>query len=194
MGVAPEEGRLYAGPAHRWRLPDASSPLSFTLTAFSAFVVASEAVLIAYEYLVIGTMRAGTARALGVAGAVLFLAANAKTVALALRRVSDDALTGFVDLVLSVLWKAHFFLAPLALLTLGLFLLLTPVPQPPFFHVAYGVLLWQAASGILAREALPAPGDRAMVGRRARSTHRQPAVFLLLAVLVVAGLVDAAFP
>ncbi len=194
MGLGREEGRLYHGPAHRWRLPHPRSHLSFWLAALGATVVAGELALVAYEYLVIGRMRAGTAQVFGVAGATLFAAANVKSVALALGRVADDGLTGLIETTLPGLWKLHFWLGPLALFSLGLFLVVTPVAQPPFYLVAYGVLLWQATSGLLAREALPVPGAPKALGRIARATHRQPGVFVFLAVLAAAGWVDSVFP
>jgi len=189
-----EEGRLYRGPPHRWRLPGPGSPLSFALAALAVFLVALELALVAYDYLALGLMRAGTAQLIGAAGVALLLAANAKSLALALARVADDALLALIDRSLPALWRLHFWIAPLALFSFGLFLLVTPVRQPPFYHVAFGVLLWQAGSGLMAREALPVPGGRAPVGRVARSAHRQPAVFVLLAVLVTAGFVDSVFP
>jgi hypothetical protein len=158
------------------------------------FVVAAELALLAYEYTFIGTMRAGTARVFGLAGVVLFLAASAKSVALALARVASETLAGFLDIVTPGLWKFHFWLGPLSLLSLGIFLLVTPVRQPAFYHVAYGVLLWRGLSGVLAREALPLRGARQAAGRMARASHRQPGVYVLLLVLVVAGFVDASFP
>jgi len=69
-----------------------------------------------------------------------------------------------------------------------------PVPQPPFYHVAYGVLLWQAASGLLAREALPLRGRTKSTGLAARAAHHQPSVYVLLTVLVLAGFIDSLFP
>jgi hypothetical protein len=189
-----EEGRLYHGPPHRWALPDTRSPVSFALAGFAAAVVLVELALVAYEYLFIGTMRPGTARLFGAAGIVLLIGASGKSVALGLRRVAGEALDGLIDTLMPSLWRAHFWLAPLAVLSFGLFLLATPTPQPPFYHVAYGVLLWQGASGLLACEALPVPAARTSTGRAARAAHHQPAVYVVLAVLVVAGFVDAAFP
>jgi hypothetical protein len=192
--VVEEERRLYEGPAHRWELPVAARPASFALLVVAAWAVAVEAVLVVGELLVHGYVLADTARGFAAAGIVFLVLGNLKTVLLAVGREANEALTGLLDIVLPRLWLAHFWLNPLGVLSLGLFLLFAPRAQPPFYYIAYGVLLWQTASGLAAREAVPLRGDRAHLGRTARAAHHQPVVYVLLLVLVAAGFVDALFP
>ncbi len=194
MGVGEEAPRLYEGPAHVWKAPDPRAPLAFALFAFLCIVVFTELVFAAAELALYGKVLAPTARAFAFVGVVLLLAGNAKSVALALYRQAGDTLEGLVGIVLRRLWALHFWLNPLGLFSLGMFLAFAPRVQPPFYYVAYGVLLWQAMGGLLAREAVPLKGRTAPVGKAARAAHHQPAVYVLLAVLVAAGFVDSLFP
>lgn len=194
MGVDEEPARLYLGAPHAWRAPRRGRPISFILFGFAAFVVVSELLFAAVELALFGYVFPATARGFAALGLALLVAANLKSVLLPLRREANQALAGILDFALERLWLAHFWLNPLGLFSLGLFLLFAPVRQPPFYFIAYGVLLWQATSGLLAREALPVPGGRTAVGRAARSAHHQPAVYVLLAVLAIGGFVDSLFP
>jgi hypothetical protein len=193
MGIE-EPDRLYRGPPHAWRVPVRARPMSFLLFAVAALVVLVELFFVGAELGVHGRVLAPTARGFAILGIVLLIAANMKSIALALRREANESLAGLVDVALDRLWLMHFWLNPLGLFSLGLFLVFAPRAQPPFYYIAYGVLLWQAVGGLLAREAVPlksAKGERARVARRA---HHQPAVYVLLTVLVVVGWVDSIFP
>lgn len=194
MGVARDEERLYEGPPHRWALPLGARPLSFLLFAFASTVVVIELLFVAVELLVYGYILPPTARAFAVWGIVLLAAANTKSLVLALRRQANEPLGGALDFILDRLWLAHFWLNPLGLFSLGLFLLFAPRVQPPFYYIAYGVLLWQTATGLMGREAIPTPVRAEDPPRVARAAHHQPAIFVLLAVLLVAGFVDSLFP
>jgi len=193
VGVGEDE-RLYRGPPHRWQLPLGGRRTSFMLFAFSAFVVVVLLVFALAELAIHGYVLQATARGFALAGILLLLAANLKSIVLAVRREANEALKGILDVALDRLWLLHFWLNPLGLFALGLFLLFAPRVQPPFYYIAYGVLLWQAASGLLAREAVPVPGGRTQAGRLGRAAHHQPAVFVLLVVLAAAGFVDSLFP
>lgn len=194
MGVGEKTPRLYEGPAHAWKAPDPRSPLSFGLFGLASFVVFFEILFVAVELALYGFVFAATARAFAFVGVLLLFAANLKSVALALHRQAGDTLEGLVGVLLRRLWPLHFWLNPLGLFSLGMFLVFAPRGQPPFYYVAYGVLLWQAAGGLLAREAVPLRGREAPVAQGARAAHHQPAVFVLLIVLLAAGFVDSLFP
>lgn len=194
MGVGGSPPRLYQGPAHLWKAPDARAGLAFALFGFASLVVFTELLFAAVELALYRSVLPSTARAFGLVGVVLLLAANLKSVALALHRQAGDTLEGLVAIALRRLWALHFWLNPLGLFSLGLFLAFAPRAQPPFFFVAYGVLLWQAVGGLLAREAIPLKARTAPVGQAARAAHHQPAVFVLLVILAAAGIVDSIFP
>lgn len=194
MGVDDEPARLYLGPPHAWRAPVRGRPISFVLFGFAGFVVAAELLFVVVELALFGYIFPATARGFAALGLGLLVAANLKSILLPLRREANEALAGILDFVLERLWLAHFWLNPLGLFSLGLFLAFAPVPQPPFYFIAYGVLLWQAASGLLSREAVPVPGGRSAVAKVARAAHHQPSVFVLLAVLAIGGFVDSLFP
>jgi hypothetical protein len=193
MGVGDQE-RLYRGPPHAWHLPLRARPMSFLLFAFATFVVLVEGIFVGAELAIHGLVLAPTARGFALLGIVLLVAANLKTVALALRREANESLAGVVDVALDRLWLMHFWLNPLGLFSLGLFLVFAPRAQPPFYYIAYGVLLWQAVGGLMAREAVPLKATQGEAARVARRAHHQPAVYVLLTVLVVAGWVDSIFP
>lgn len=194
MGVRGEAPRLFEGPAHEWRVPDPRSPLAFGLLALACLVVFTELLFVGVELALHGFVSAGTARSFAFLGILLLLGGNAKSLALWLHRQAGDTLEGLVSVALRRLWALHFWLNPLGLFSLGLFLVFAPHAQPPFYYVAYGVLLWQAGGGLLAREAVPLRGREATVAQGARAAHRQPAVFVLLIVLLAAGFVDSLFP
>lgn len=193
MGVG-DERRLYEGPPHEWRPPVAGRTTSFILFGFTAWVVGVELFFVVGELIVNGFVVPGTARGFAAVGIICLVVANVKSFALPLHRAASDTLSGLMDIVMSRLWLAHFWLNPLGLFSLGLFLVWAPRAQPPFYYIAYGVLLWQAFSGLMGREAVPLRGNRQAIGRQARAAHHQPAVFVLLAILVAAGFVDSLFP
>jgi len=185
--------RIYRGEPHAWRMPGPERPVSFLLAGLAFTVVLAELLLALYDIVALGAVRAGTARLFAIAGLAFIVGGSLKSLAIILNRSASQTLGGMIDFAMPMLWKLHFWLMPLGLFSLGLFLLLTPLPQSPFYHIAYGVMLWQSLSGLLAREALPVPGGRAPVGRFARAAHHQPAVYVLLTVLVVVGFVDGLF-
>lgn len=194
MGLDEDEAALYRGEPHRWRRPAPDRPLAFLLFAVACACVLLELVAAGVEILLFGHVRVATARAFAILGIVALAVANIKSVVLALKPHATETLVGALDDLMRPLWSLHFWLNPLAVFSLGLFLLFAPRPQSPFYLVAYGVLLWQMFEGLLAREALPLPHRRLEVGRVARAMHRQPAIFVLLLVLVAAGFVDSLFP
>jgi len=194
VGVRGEARRLFEGPAHEWRVPDPRSPLAFFLLALSCIVVFTELLFVGVELALHGFVSAGTSRSFAFLGVLLLLGGNLKSLALWLHRQAGDTLEGLVTVALRRLWPLHFWLNPLGLFSLGLFLVFAPRAQPPFYYVAYGVLLWQAVGGLLAREAVPLGGREGQVAQGARAAHRQPPVFALLVVLVAAGFVDSLFP
>jgi hypothetical protein len=191
--VGPETPALYRGPEHRWQVPPPGRPWSLFLFALALFVLLVEGVLLAVDFLYYGFVRGQTARSCGATGVVLLVLANLKSIALALRRDANESLAGLIDLALRALWPLHFWLNPLGVVCLGLFLLVAPVAQPPFYYMAYGILVWQVALGLLARRAVPLKGAAPVVARIARASHSQPAIFVVLAVLVVAGFVSSLF-
>jgi hypothetical protein len=192
VGVS-EERRLYEGPPHAWQAPVRGRTTSFLLFAFASWVVAVELFFVAGEVLIHGRVLPATARGFAVVGLLCLVGANVKTVALVLSRHANEALAGLLDILVGRLWLAHFWLNPLGVFSLGLFFLGAP-PQPLFYGVAYGVLLWQTLSGLLAREALPLGARGKEAGRVARGAHRQGAVFVLLLVLAAGGFVDSLVP
>jgi len=163
---------------------------------FAATMVAAlvEIAAAALEVLLFGKVRLATARTFAIVGICAFALANIKSIVLSLKQHSTETLTDALEDFMRPLWSLHFWLNPLAVFSVGLFLLCTPRPQSPFYFVAYGVLLWQMLAGLLGREALPVPGRRGEIARIARATHRQPAIFVLLVFLIIAGFVDSIFP
>ena len=194
MGVKDEEHALYQGPPHEWRRPAADRPLSNLLFAVATAAALVELAAALLESVLFGGVRLATARAFAVVGIVALLFGNFKSIILPLKERGTETLQGALEPLLRSLWSAHFWLNPLGVFSLGLFLLFTPRPQSPFYFVAYGVLLWQMLAGLLARDALPIARRQPDIGRIARATHRQPAIFVLVAFLVIAGFVDSLFP
>lgn len=194
MGLGPEEKRLYRGPAHRWAVPPPRPVTPYVMFGVVLIVVALELLAVGLELVFRGFVHVGTARALALVGIVALFFANVKSIALALEHRATETLGGLISIVLPRLWTVHFWLNPLAVFSLGLFLLVTPRPQPPFYSIAYGVLLWQTISGIAARDGLPRPLPRERIGRLARPVHHQPAVYVVLLILVLIGFVDSLFP
>ncbi len=192
MGLSGEK-RLYEGPAHAWRVPITQRRTSFVLFAIVAWAVLIELVLAFGELALNGIVLPQTARGFAVAGILFLLFGNTKSIVLALRRQASEALGGALDILLARLWLVHFWLNPLGVFSLGLFLMFAPRAQPPFYYIAYGVLLWQTVSGFVGREAVPLRGKEATAGRAARVAHHQPAVYVLLIVLAVAGFVNSLF-
>jgi len=194
MGVETDEPLLYRGETHRWRRPPPDQPLAFLLFAIVIACSLLELVAAGLELLLFGHVRLPTARTFAIVGIAVLAVANIKSVVMALRPHATETLGGALDDVMRPMWSLHFWLNPLAVFSLGLFLLFAPRPQSPFYFIAYGILLWQTFAGLLAREALPIPQRRGEVGRLARAMHRQPAIYVLLVVLVAAGFVDSLFP
>jgi hypothetical protein len=191
--VDADEKPLYEGPAHRWEVPVAGRRTSFLLFAVVAWAVAVELILVAGELFVHGLVLPQTARGLAVTGILFLLLGNSKTIALALGAGSSQALGGALDILLARLWLVHFWFNPFGVFSLGLFLMFAPRAQPPFYYIAYGVLLWQTTTGLLSRQALPLRGREARAGRAARAAHHQPAVYVLLITLAAAGFVNSLF-
>ena len=194
MGVEDEEQRLYRGAPLQWRAPHPGEPFSYVLFAATMVAAFVEMAAAALEVLLFGRVRLSTARTFAIVGILAFAVANIKSLVLPLKQHSTDTLVDGLEDLMRPLWPLHFWLNPFAVFSVGLFLLSTPRPQSPFYLVAYGVLLWQTFAGLLAREALPLPQRRGELARIARATHRQPAIFVLLVFLVIAGFVDSIFP
>ena len=192
MGVT-DEKLLYEGPKHEWRVPPSSKRTSFLLFAIVAWAVVIELILVGGELLLHGLVLPETARGFAFTGIVFLLIGNSKTIVLAMRRQASEALAGALDIVLARLWLVHFWFNPLGVFSLGLFLAFAPRAQPPFYQVAYGVLLWQTVTGLLSREAIPRHGKPVAPGKRARAAHHQPAVYVLLIILAAAGFVSSLF-
>lgn len=191
--VGTDERRLYEGPAHEWRVPVAGRRTSFILFAVVAWALFIELVLVAGELALNGIVLPQTARAFAFTGILFLLFGNTKTIVLAMRRQASEALGGALDILLARLWLVHFWFNPFGVFSLGLFLMFAPRAQPPFYYIAYGILMWQTLSGLLGREALPLRGREATAGRTARSAHHQPAVYVLLIILAAAGFVSSLF-
>ena len=188
-----EERRMYEGPPHAWRVPMTERRTSFILFAIVAWAVLIELVLVGGELALNGVVLPQTARGFAFAGILFLLLGNTKTIVLSLRRQASQALGGALDILLARLWLVHFWFNPFGVFSLGLFLSFAPRAQPPFYYIAYGVLLWQTVSGLVGREALPLAGRQTKAGKAARSAHHQPAVYVLLIILAAAGFVNSLF-